>query len=213
MYQNKGLQYRIVDEHGNRVGVPIKASNFYQKPTLKYLEERFNLNQAAWEPHQTRVKNAVDLAFFRQANTSLAGLGLMEASKGKVSTSSCNGMKLAEFMALPTWITAPNVCTTAATWVKRIVLMGFRKGVVSSSRLPKNRARSKGKRMPHPPVVAQRPELKTFRQPVAGRATAIRYYAHSGRNKAGARKIIWLRPSRCRKIKLLPGSTNGPGYR
>ena len=63
--------------------------------------------------------------------------------------------------------------------------------------------------MPHPPVVAQRPGLKTFRQPVAGRATAIRYYAHSGRNKAGARKIIWLRPSRCRKIKLLPGSTNG----
>ena len=79
MYQNKGLQYRIVDEHGNRVGVPIKASNFYQKPTLKYLEERFNLNQAAWEPHQTRVKNAVDLAFFRQANTSLAGL--MESLK------------------------------------------------------------------------------------------------------------------------------------
>jgi hypothetical protein len=34
---------------------------------------------------------------------------------------------------------------------------------------PKTELEAKEKRMPHPPVVAQRPELKTFRQPVAGR--------------------------------------------
>ncbi len=42
VYQNQGLLYRILDEKGNAIGVPIKASSFHNKPTLKYVEERFN---------------------------------------------------------------------------------------------------------------------------------------------------------------------------
>ncbi len=36
IYQHEGLLYRILDEQGNNIGVPIKASSFYNKPTLKY---------------------------------------------------------------------------------------------------------------------------------------------------------------------------------
>jgi len=50
VHQHKRLLYRIVDESVNKVRVPIKASDFHNKPTLKYLEERFQQNEAARQP-------------------------------------------------------------------------------------------------------------------------------------------------------------------
>ncbi len=74
VYQNNGLTYRILDEKGEKVGVPIKASDFYSKPTLKFLEERFSLNEAAKQSHKMRVKNTIDLAFLKQPKQSLESL-------------------------------------------------------------------------------------------------------------------------------------------
>lgn len=74
VYQNNGLTYRILDENGEKVGVPIKASDFYNKPTLKFLEERFPLNEAARQSHKARVKNTIDLAFLKQPKQSLQAL-------------------------------------------------------------------------------------------------------------------------------------------
>lgn len=82
VYQNQGLTYRILDEQGNKIGVPIKASDFYSKPTLKYLEERFQQNEAARHPHKARVKNAVDLAFLKQPNYSLSSLTIALEKEG-----------------------------------------------------------------------------------------------------------------------------------
>jgi hypothetical protein len=65
MYRNKGLVYRILDEHGNKVGVPIKASDFYNNPGLKYLQTRFEESEKAKQSHKVRVKNAIDLALIR----------------------------------------------------------------------------------------------------------------------------------------------------
>lgn len=45
MYAREGLVYWILDHQGNKVGVPIKASSVYGKPTLKALEEKFRLNE------------------------------------------------------------------------------------------------------------------------------------------------------------------------
>lgn len=73
-YQHQGLLYRILDEQGNSIGVPIKASSFHNKPTLKYLEERFSLNEAPLGQHKARVKNAIDLAFLKQPKQSLQSL-------------------------------------------------------------------------------------------------------------------------------------------
>ncbi|GGB83203.1 mobilization protein [Flavobacterium suaedae] len=60
VYQTGGLLYRVLDADGNAVGVPIKASLFYNKPTLKFLEQKFKENVEKRTPFKRRIKNAVD---------------------------------------------------------------------------------------------------------------------------------------------------------
>jgi hypothetical protein len=69
VYQHNGLLYRILDADGNPIGVPIKASLFYNRPTLKSLEERFKENEAKRMPHKARVKNAIDLTLMKDKIT------------------------------------------------------------------------------------------------------------------------------------------------
>lgn len=74
VYKNNGLTYRILNENGEKIGVPIKASDFYSKPTLKFLEEKFVLNEPARQPHKARIKNVVDLALLKYPKQSLQSL-------------------------------------------------------------------------------------------------------------------------------------------
>jgi len=64
VFKNNGLLYKILDESSKPIGVPIKASDFYSKPTLKFLEERFKVNETKKESHKNHVKNAVRMAFY-----------------------------------------------------------------------------------------------------------------------------------------------------
>lgn len=73
VYQNKGLLYRILDTQGNAVGVPIKASRFYQQPTLKFLEEHFALNAAKRLPVKGRIKLATDRYFLNNSHATVTG--------------------------------------------------------------------------------------------------------------------------------------------
>jgi hypothetical protein len=82
IFQNRGLVYRILDDGGDKVGVPIKASDFFIKPTLKFLEERFMDNEKARTPHKSRVKNAVDLAFLDNKKMSIQELAKIVALSG-----------------------------------------------------------------------------------------------------------------------------------
>jgi hypothetical protein len=59
-YQNKGLMYHVLDEGGNKVGIPIKASAFLLKPTLPNLEQRFARNKTLQQQHLQRVTTAID---------------------------------------------------------------------------------------------------------------------------------------------------------
>jgi hypothetical protein len=61
VYQHNGLLYRILDADGNPIGVPIKASLFFNNPTLKSLQEKFKENETKRMPHKSRVKNAIDM--------------------------------------------------------------------------------------------------------------------------------------------------------
>lgn len=61
-----GLVYRILDEQGKPIGVPIKASDFYFKPTLKFLDEKFKDNQIRKTIDKTRVRNAIDRTLLRK---------------------------------------------------------------------------------------------------------------------------------------------------
>ena len=47
MFKNKGLVYTVLDSAGNRVGIPVKASSIYCKPTLVRLESLFLRNKQA----------------------------------------------------------------------------------------------------------------------------------------------------------------------
>ncbi len=69
VYQHNGLLYRIMDADGNPVGVPIKASLFYNKPTLEFLEGKFKENEAKRMPHKVRIKNAIDMFLTKEKVT------------------------------------------------------------------------------------------------------------------------------------------------
>ncbi|MCH5684230.1 hypothetical protein LWM68_08125 [Niabella sp. W65] len=62
MFAAKGLCYFITDAKGNKVGVPIKASAIYSKPTLSSLEEKFVKNAEQRWRFKTPLKNAIDKA-------------------------------------------------------------------------------------------------------------------------------------------------------
>lgn len=71
VFKNNGLLYRILDENAKPIGVPIKASDFYSKPTLKFLEDKFKANETRKISDKTRVKNTIQMAFIREHNLSL----------------------------------------------------------------------------------------------------------------------------------------------
>ncbi|EOR96305.1 Putative conjugative transposon mobilization protein [Arcticibacter svalbardensis MN12-7] len=56
MFEKKGLIYSLMDEKGNKIGVPIKASIIYGKPTLASLEERFMQNKEIRKPMKEELK-------------------------------------------------------------------------------------------------------------------------------------------------------------
>ena len=66
MYEKNGLVYWVLDEKGNRLGVPIKASSIYGKPTLKTLEDRFRLNEVLRKPLREQLKNTIDTLLAKQ---------------------------------------------------------------------------------------------------------------------------------------------------
>lgn len=74
LYKNSGLVYKVLNEQGEKVGVPIKASDFYNEPTLQFLEERFKKNKALRQPHKLRIKNAIELTFAKKPRCSLSQL-------------------------------------------------------------------------------------------------------------------------------------------
>ena len=60
MYKRHGLLYRVLDEDGKKVGVPIKASDFYFRPTLKELEKKFVKHKAGREKDLEKLRDKVD---------------------------------------------------------------------------------------------------------------------------------------------------------
>jgi hypothetical protein len=60
MFKNKGLQYSIIDERGKKIGVPVKASSIYNKPTLTNLESKYEANKQARQPFAKQLKDTID---------------------------------------------------------------------------------------------------------------------------------------------------------
>ncbi len=60
IFRNKGLVYRVLDDTGGKIGVPIKASLISGKPTLPNLEMRFSENAALKEPLKKQFRDKLD---------------------------------------------------------------------------------------------------------------------------------------------------------
>jgi hypothetical protein len=59
---HEGLVFRVLDEHGEKIGTPIKASLFHSQPTLKNLKLKFADKKGKKESLRPRLKNALDMA-------------------------------------------------------------------------------------------------------------------------------------------------------
>lgn len=66
-FQKRGLVYRVLDDNGNKIGAPIKASAFYNKPTLNNLEKKFLINDVRRQEHKQRLKVAIDFALIKRS--------------------------------------------------------------------------------------------------------------------------------------------------
>ena len=62
VFKHHGLLYRMQDADGKPVGVPIKASMFYNKPTLPFLERKFKEHEVKPETDKRRVRNEIGMA-------------------------------------------------------------------------------------------------------------------------------------------------------
>jgi hypothetical protein len=60
MYQKKGLMYSLLDVNGRPVGVPIKASAFYTKPTFRNLEIKYELNKGIRKLYKDDLAKRID---------------------------------------------------------------------------------------------------------------------------------------------------------
>jgi hypothetical protein len=74
VFKNNGLLYKILDQNSKPIGVPIKASEFYSRPTLKFLEEKFRINESKKQYCKSRVRNALRQAFLNERITSVGKL-------------------------------------------------------------------------------------------------------------------------------------------
>ncbi|MDB5276144.1 MAG: relaxase [Ferruginibacter sp.] len=66
MFKQRGLNYRVLNEAGNKVGTPIKASAFYMKPTLANLEKKFAENDAFRMPYQKKLQTTIGWILHQQ---------------------------------------------------------------------------------------------------------------------------------------------------
>ena len=57
--RNNGLTYRVLDEKGNTVGIPQKASSFFMKPTLANLEKKYSENTSLRMSHKKKLQTSI----------------------------------------------------------------------------------------------------------------------------------------------------------
>jgi hypothetical protein len=63
MYQTNGLLYWILDNQGNKIGVPIKASALVSRPTMKRLQSKFQANERLRQIYKGRLTDVIDSFF------------------------------------------------------------------------------------------------------------------------------------------------------
>ncbi|WP_304066843.1 relaxase/mobilization nuclease domain-containing protein [Pedobacter glucosidilyticus] len=84
MFQKNGLMYSIINQKGEQVGVPIKASVIYGKPTLLNLEKKFEQNLEKRKVFKEPLKQAIKHVFQKYTSLSKSTF-IAELAKQKIS--------------------------------------------------------------------------------------------------------------------------------
>lgn len=79
---HQGLSYQMLTQDGKKTGSPIKASRLDGKPTLGYLQQRFQANSIVIALHTQRIRTLIDLALVVSQSSSLAELGSHLSKEG-----------------------------------------------------------------------------------------------------------------------------------
>lgn len=74
MFRKKGLIYSLLDSNGNKIGIPIKASAIYRKPTLANLESKFQRNLEKRKPYRDDLKQRIDRVLLKYESVTPATL-------------------------------------------------------------------------------------------------------------------------------------------
>lgn len=62
IYKNRGLTYVVIDKEGKTLTTPIKASAFYSKPTLDYIEGKYKENEQKRLRDKKHIKTSIEWA-------------------------------------------------------------------------------------------------------------------------------------------------------
>ena len=60
MFEKKGLIYGLLDDKGKRIGIPVKASSIYGKPTINFLERQFKLGDISRQRNKLPLRSTID---------------------------------------------------------------------------------------------------------------------------------------------------------
>lgn len=72
MFRKKGLIYSLLNREGEKVGIPIKSSSLYSKPTLPNLEKKFEQHKERRKPYKEDLKARIDKVFNKYEQTTSA---------------------------------------------------------------------------------------------------------------------------------------------
>lgn len=94
MYDKQGLVYSALNLSGQRIGIPLKASAIYGKPTLSFLKKKFKVNEVLRLPHKAQLKEKVDAIlssprltqshFIKRLNAQYIAAILRKNAEGKI---------------------------------------------------------------------------------------------------------------------------------
>lgn len=71
IHNKRGLLFRVLDEQGNKVGTPIKASLFHMKPTLANLEQKFAENEPLKHPYAKQLRSRIDFVLLSKGGMAM----------------------------------------------------------------------------------------------------------------------------------------------
>jgi hypothetical protein len=91
LFNDRGLLYRALDEHGHYIGRPLKASFFDSRPTLDRLQQRFDRNQEIKQYLRNDIEGDILVALYYGSTVETLTKNLQQKGKELLLTRNKDG--------------------------------------------------------------------------------------------------------------------------